>query len=152
MSREWGVTDPVPARADALEHALDRVGDRWSLRVVDALLEGPRRFGELAAALPGIASNVLTQRLRHLEHEGIVVAEPYSLRPPRFSYELSAAGRELAGALQLLAHWGAGHGGLAVPLRHRVCGSPVEHHLYCPVCERLLGDDEAGDEEDGDYL
>src|SRR5437660_1518138 len=62
---------PEPATAARetlpLEAALDRVGDRWSLLVVEALLDGPRRFGELGDALPGIAPNILTDRLRRLE-------------------------------------------------------------------------------------
>ena len=89
-----------------LAHALERIGDRWTLLVVDALLDGPSRFNELHEALPGIAPNVLTQRLRHLEREALLVARPYSERPPRFEYELTESGRELAGALRLLADWG----------------------------------------------
>ena len=60
---------PGPATASSLEVALDRVGDRWSLLLVEALLDGSRRFNELGEALPGIASNILTDRLRHLERE-----------------------------------------------------------------------------------
>ena len=64
-----------------LARALDRVGDRWTLLVVDALLDGPRRFNELVEDLGGIASNILTQRLRHLEREALLIATPYSQRP-----------------------------------------------------------------------
>src|SRR5262245_60268668 len=84
-----------------LEAALDRVGDRWSLLVVEALLAGPLRFGELAEAVPGIAPNILTDRLRRLERERVVVATPYQQRPPRMSYALTAIGRDLASALRL---------------------------------------------------
>ena len=110
-----------------LAAALDTVGDRWTLLLVDALLDGPRRFGDLAGELDGIAPTVLTGRLRRLEAEAIVVAEPYSERPPRFVYELTAAGRELAGALRLLADWGGRHRDGADPPRHAVCGSPWRH-------------------------
>src|SRR5437879_7995328 len=88
-----------------LDAALETVGDRWTLLVIAALLDGPRRFGDLQEAIPGIATNVLTQRLRALQEEGLVAAEPYSSRPARYSYELSQASRELAGALRLLADW-----------------------------------------------
>src|ERR671917_712585 len=98
------------ATTTPLAAALERVGDRWTLLVVEALLDGPRRFGDVAEAVPGIAPNILTQRLRHLEREALVVARPYSERPPRFVYELTSAGAELAGALRLLAHWGARQG------------------------------------------
>jgi DNA-binding HxlR family transcriptional regulator len=128
-----------------LAAALDSVGDRWTLLIVEALLDAPRRFGELQEELRGIAPNVLTQRLRRLEGEGLVVAQPYSERPPRFIYELSAAGRELAGALRLLADWGARHRDAADPPRHAACGSPVEARWWCPVCERPVDEDEAAD-------
>src|SRR3954452_6345194 len=92
------VPDPAPT---ALAEALERVGDRWTLLIVEALLDGPRRFGGLLESVQGIAPNILTQRLRHLEREAVVVSRPYSERPPRMTYELSAAGAELAGALRL---------------------------------------------------
>src|SRR3954462_9642376 len=105
----------------ALAAALDAVGDRWTLLVVEALLDGPKRFGDLQEALPGIAPNILTARLRQLSEQALVVAAPYQERPPRFVYELSAAARELAGPLRLLADWGPRHGEGQMP-RHAVCG------------------------------
>jgi DNA-binding HxlR family transcriptional regulator len=133
------------AQTSPLEHALSRVGDRWTLLVIDALLDGPRRFNELSAEVAGIAPNILTQRVRHLEREGLVVARPYSERPRRFAYELSARGRELAGALRLLADWGAGQADDGELTRHAVCGTPLEARLYCPTCERAVDDREADD-------
>jgi DNA-binding HxlR family transcriptional regulator len=131
------------AANSALADALATVGDRWTLLIVAALLDGPRRFGELQEEVAGIAPNVLTQRLRALERNALVVARPYSERPPRFVYELSAGGRELAGALRLLAGWGArnAEGGSAAP-RHAVCGTPMEARWWCPTCERPVADDE----------
>jgi DNA-binding HxlR family transcriptional regulator len=132
-------------RESALAAALDAVGDRWTLLLVEALLDGPRRFGDLEEGLQGIAPNVLSQRLRRLEGEGLVIADPYSERPPRFVYELTAAGRELAGALRLLADWGARHREGADPPRHAACGSPVEARWWCPTCERPVDEEEAAD-------
>ena len=133
----------VPAETP-LAAALDAVGDRWTLLVVEALLDGPRRFGDLQAALPGIAPNILAARLRQLTEQALVVATPYQERPPRFVYELSAAARELAGPLRLLADWGARHREAEMP-RHSVCGTPLEARLYCPTCEAPV--DELGDED-----
>jgi DNA-binding HxlR family transcriptional regulator len=130
-----------------LADALARVGDRWTLLVVGALIEGPRRFGDLQEAVPGIAPNILSQRLRHLEREALVVARPYSERPPRMVYELSAAGRELAGAVRLLADGGARHSEAAEPARHGACGTPLEVRWYCPTCERTVDEDEADELE-----
>ena len=130
----------------ALADALATVGDRWTLLVVAALLEAPRRFGELQREVSGIAPNVLAQRLRQLERRALVLARPYSERPPRFVYELSAAGQELAGALRLMAGWGARNAEGALAPRHSVCGSPMEARWWCPTCERIVEDDEEGEE------
>jgi DNA-binding HxlR family transcriptional regulator len=135
----------MSAPTTPLAAALDAVGDRWTLLLVEALLEGPRRYGDLEEELPGIASNVLSQRLRRLEGEGLVVAQPYSDRPRRFVYELTATGRELAGALRLLADWGARHREGAEPPRHGACGTPVEARWWCSTCERPVDLDEAAD-------
>jgi DNA-binding HxlR family transcriptional regulator len=129
-----------------LAAALDSVGDRWTLLLVEALLDGPRRFGDLQESIPGVATNVLTQRLRALQEEGLVSAEPYSTRPARYSYELSAAGSELAGALRLLADWASRHRSDVEPLRHSVCGTPLEAAWYCPACDLVEREADAGDE------
>jgi DNA-binding HxlR family transcriptional regulator len=141
--------EPAPPNEDtaagssALADALATVGDRWTLLLVAALLDGPRRFGELADEVHGIAPNVLTQRLRQLERNALVVARPYSERPPRFEYELSAAGQELAGALRLLAGWGARNAEEPSAPRHSLCGTAMEARWWCPTCERPVADDEA---------
>jgi DNA-binding HxlR family transcriptional regulator len=131
---------PIPT---ALELALDRVGDRWSLLVVESLLDGSRRFGELAEAVPGIAPNILTDRLRRLERVGILRGVPYQARPLRMAYELTGDGRDLASALRLLADWGARTSGDAEPLRHARCGTALEAHWYCPTCEIPVSDADA---------
>jgi DNA-binding HxlR family transcriptional regulator len=128
-----------------LAAALERVGDKWSLLVVEALLGGARRFSELAESVSGIASNILADRLRRLESEGVVRATPYSERPPRYVYQLSEEGAELAGALRLLADWGSRAGREADPLRHATCGTPLEARWFCPTCARPVEGREADD-------
>ena len=129
------------ATPSGLASALNRVGDRWSLLVVDALLDGPRRFGELREALPAIAPNILTDRLRRLERERILVSKAYSTRPPRMEYTLSGDGRDLASALRLLSDWGSRRTG-GEPLRHDRCGTPIEARWFCPTCGVPVGDSE----------
>jgi DNA-binding HxlR family transcriptional regulator len=121
-----------------LAEALARVGDRWTLLVVEALLPGPRRFNDLLSQIPGIAANILSERLKRLERDGLLVARPYSERPPRSDYQLTAEGTELAGALRLLAHWGTRHTDAAHTPRHLTCGTPIEARWYCPTCDRLV--------------
>lgn len=131
-----------------LSLALDRVGDRWSLLIVDALLDGPLRYADLEARVGGISTNILSARLRHLEDHAVVLATPYSDRPRRLAYELTEAGRGLAGAVRSLAQWGvdhpgagAGHGAEA-PV-HRLCGTPMRAVWWCPTCERAADPDTA---------
>ena len=128
--------------ASSLARALDLVGDRWTLLVVDALLAGPHRFGELLDRLEGIAPNILTSRLRDLTRRGLVVAAPYSRRPLRMVYELTAPGRELAGALAELSAWGATNEGIGRPSHHEACGTGLELRAWCPTCERPVDPDE----------
>ncbi len=129
-----------------LAEALSRVGDRWTLLVVAALLDGPKRFNELQDELEGIAPNVLSSRLKALVEQALVVSRPYSERPPRFVYELTDAARELAGALRLLADWGARQAGGEAP-QHALCGTPLQARWWCPTCEQPVEDDDA-DEAD----
>jgi DNA-binding HxlR family transcriptional regulator len=143
QARTGGTPSPL---AEALAEALARVGDRWTLLVVEALLDGARRFNELLDQLPGIAASILSERLKRLERDGLLLARLYSNRPPRAAYQLTADGRELAGALRLLAAWGAGHAEEAQALVHPACGTPVEARWYCPTCDHLV-DGEPDDAE-----
>jgi DNA-binding HxlR family transcriptional regulator len=136
--QESAVREGAPSPlADALIH----VGDRWTLLVVQALLAGPRRFNELLEEISGIAANILSQRLKRLERDALLVSRPYSERPPRAAYELTAEGRELAGALRLLAQWGARHALAADAPHHAACGTPLEARWYCPTCDHLVEDE-----------
>jgi DNA-binding HxlR family transcriptional regulator len=140
--------DYAPAVAQPpspLDEAVRLVGDRWTLLVIDALMSGPRKFGELQTEVAGIAPNVLSQRLKHLEREAIVISRPYSDRPRRSRYELTGPGKELVGALKLLTHWGA-RASDAEALRHQACGTPLEPRWYCPTCARTVEDSERQDE------
>jgi DNA-binding HxlR family transcriptional regulator/putative sterol carrier protein len=90
-----------------LARALDVVGDRWALLIVRELTPGARRFTDLVDGLPGISRNLLTERLRALERDGIIARR--ELQPPaaRQVYELTDDGRDLAEATVPLVAWGA---------------------------------------------
>src|SRR5258708_12500419 len=90
-----------------LAEALARVGDRWTLLVVEALLGGPQRFNDLLGQIPRIAANILSERLKRLEREGLLIARPYSERPPRPAYQLPPEPTDLPGPLPPLPHSGA---------------------------------------------
>jgi DNA-binding HxlR family transcriptional regulator len=90
-----------------MAHALDLVGDRWTLLVVRELMHGPKRYTDLVEHLHGIGTNILAARLRDLEANGIVARR--TLPPPAASkvYELTDYGRGLKSAMRELAMWGA---------------------------------------------
>jgi DNA-binding HxlR family transcriptional regulator len=84
----------------ALARALDVVGDRWTLLVIRELSHGPQRYSELQAGLPGIATNLLAERLRSLEDHGLVDRSDDG-------YRLTERGQDLAPTLRALVRWGA---------------------------------------------
>lgn len=114
---------------DALRAAADVVGDRWRLLVVGALMDGGLAFGELESLVHGISPAVLSARLKELEADGLVVAEPYQDRPVRYRYVLTGRGASLAEVLRALASWGG------APSRHDACGTALELTWWCPTCE-----------------
>jgi DNA-binding HxlR family transcriptional regulator len=88
-------------------HALELVGERWSLLVLRELMFGARRFGELRASLPGISANVLTQRLEGLEKSGILLRKQLPSPIKAQVYELTPWGYESEPILQVMGRWAA---------------------------------------------
>jgi DNA-binding HxlR family transcriptional regulator len=107
--------DPDPScatrRSDCpIANALDLIGDKWTLLVIrDLLFLGNRRFGELLSSPEKIPTNILSDRLRRLEENGIVVKVSYQERPPRYEYQLTAKGADLFPVLRALAGWANRH-------------------------------------------
>jgi DNA-binding HxlR family transcriptional regulator len=100
------VTRRSYGQACTLARALDVVGDRWTLPLVRELMLGPKRFTDLLDGLPGIGRNLLAERLRQLEAEGLLSRA--RLPPPAASrvYELTDTGRALGPAMAELGRWG----------------------------------------------
>ena len=86
--------------------ALDMIGDRWAPLIVRDLLLGPLRFGDLVEGLPGIGTNTLAARLKHLEASGVVHRRLLPLPDRGTVYELTTYGRELEPILLALGRWG----------------------------------------------
>jgi DNA-binding HxlR family transcriptional regulator len=103
---------------DGVSRALELVGERWALLIVRDLLVGPRRYGELAAGLPRIPSNVLAARLKELQAAGVLRRAPHSRIPV---YELTPYGRGLEPIVLALGAWG-----------FRTLGEPREEQVLTP--------------------
>ncbi len=116
----------------ASRQAADAICDRWSLAIVLSALQGARRFNDLARST-GMATRLLTDRLRTLEASGILLRIPYSIRPLRHEYRLTNMGEQLQDVILQMARWETGQGN-APSLRHLSCGSPLVPRLTCRSC------------------
>ena len=126
--------DSPEGQIAAVAAACEVLGDRWSLPIIAALLEGPLRYTEIQERVPGLAPNILTARLRKLERDGLLVATRYSSRPARFDYRLAPDGAALGGAIQQLSAWGAARADPGMTPTHGECGSVLEMRWWCPAC------------------
>lgn len=88
---------------------LHRVGARWTIFVVTALADGPQRFTELKEYISGITAKVLTETLRALEVDGLVLRTGYDENPPRVEYSLTQLGHSLRVPLQAVREWAETH-------------------------------------------
>ena len=82
------------------------IGAKWTALLVHDLSEGPRRFSELEHSCAGISPRTLAERLRALEHEGIVVRQSYPESPPRVEYELTGKGDALLPIIEEMRRFG----------------------------------------------
>ncbi|WP_406065485.1 winged helix-turn-helix transcriptional regulator [Micromonospora sp. NBC_00860] len=90
-----------------VELAVDVVGGKWRPVILAHLKEGVHRYGELRRRMPGISEKMLTQRLRELEADGLVLRHDHETTPPHVEYRLTDEGLSLAPVLQALYDWGA---------------------------------------------
>lgn len=95
---------PCPSRA-----ALDRIADKWTVLIVVALTDGPRRYAELRDAIDGVSEKMLTQTLRSLERDGLVDRTVFPVVPPKVEYRLTDLGRTLQDPLSAVRDWAERH-------------------------------------------
>ncbi|MFD8726150.1 winged helix-turn-helix transcriptional regulator [Streptomyces sp. NPDC059629] len=88
---------------------LHRIGARWTVFIVNALDDGPRRFTELKGHIQGITPKVLTETLRSLEADGLISRHTYEENPPRVEYALTPLGRSLLVPLRAVRLWAEEH-------------------------------------------
>ncbi|WP_394824992.1 winged helix-turn-helix transcriptional regulator [Pendulispora albinea] len=111
---------------------LDVIGDRWVLLIVRELLDGPRRYSELAYGLPGIATNLLAERLRTMQENGLVIGTDDD------RYQLTEWGESLRGVLSAIGGW-------ARPMMDRMAEGDVfrSHWIAHPIRDMFPGTDPA---------
>ncbi|WP_371503070.1 helix-turn-helix transcriptional regulator [Kitasatospora sp. NBC_00374] len=88
---------------------LDHIAGKWTILVVDALLEGTMRYTELSRRIEGISQKMLTQTLRSLEADGFITRTVHPTIPPQVEYDLTKLGQSLAGPITALRQWTEAH-------------------------------------------
>ena len=92
-------------KCPAVREVLNRVGDKWSVQIVDFLGDGPMRFSDLRRSIEGISQRMLTLTLRGLERDGLISRTVFPEIPPRVEYELTRLGKTLLEPIQGLSEW-----------------------------------------------
>lgn len=89
--------------------ALDQIGSRWTVLVVNALARGPQRYTEISRSVSGISAKMLTQTLRTLERDGLVTRTVHAVVPPRVDYEITPLGATLEEPVAALQAWASAY-------------------------------------------
>lgn len=101
--------DPANPVCRVISGLLQRVGDKWTVLVVNTLANGTKRFNELRREIPSVSQRMLTLTLRNLERDGLVSRTVTPSIPPRVDYALTDLGRSLVPALRALEVWALEH-------------------------------------------
>ncbi|WP_410208413.1 winged helix-turn-helix transcriptional regulator [Fusobacterium sp.] len=126
-----------------IAQTLNIIGDRWTLLIIFEIFSGKKTFKELEERLTGIATNLLSGRLKELEKNGIIKAELYQSSPPRYIYSITSKGEDLREVFNSIILWG--HKYLEVCYKKIVdknTGDEVELRYFNPKTGILLKDDE----------
>jgi DNA-binding HxlR family transcriptional regulator len=105
ISTEMTQLAPTGSICPRYEHGIQLLGKRWTGLLLDALMEGPRRFCELTATVEGLSDRVLSDRLRELEVEGVVERIVYPQIPVRVEYKLTEKGLGLKPVVEAIHEW-----------------------------------------------
>ena len=85
---------------------LEYIGGRWKTIILYYLSSGTRRFGEIGARIPTISRKVLTEQLKELERDGLIMRKQYNEIPPRVEYSLTTLGESLSPVFDAMSVWG----------------------------------------------
>jgi len=132
-----------------IAQSLNIIGDRWTLLIIHEILVGQTTFNELKKALNGISANLLSERLKLLEANGLVKSELYSSHPPRYEYTLTQSGEDLEHVFHSFVLWGSKHlDNCYKKLVDTTSGEEVEIAYYSKHTGKIVHDIEAISIED----
>lgn len=126
-----------------IAQSLNLIGDKWTLLILHSIKVGNTTYKDLKTSLPGIPTNLLSNRLKTLEADGLISCRLYSVHPPRYCYELCDSAKDLDDVYHAIILWGEKHLDTCYKkLVHKDCGHGVEIAYYCPACDSLIDQDE----------
>lgn len=126
------MANELSAFCPRFHRAVELIGKRWSGAIVRTLLDGPKRYGQIAETIPDLSDRMLAERLKELEGEGIVVRSVVPETPVRVEYALSEKGRDLQDAILAIAGWAErwlpapGSSGESAPAVERPAAAPAK--------------------------
>ncbi|KMT22099.1 winged helix-turn-helix transcriptional regulator [Clostridium cylindrosporum] len=124
-----------------LANTLNIVGDKWTLLVLHRIFKGINIYKNLLEALSPIPTNILSNRLKLLEENKLIIAELYSEHPPRYKYVLTEKGEDFRDVFYSMIIWGEKHlDNCDKTVLHEKCGEKVEIKYYCSNCNEYVED------------
>lgn len=128
-----------------IAQTLNIIGDKWTLLILRQLMMGHDTYKDIQEKLEGIPSNLLSERLKCLETDGLITCELYLAHPPRYRYVLTESGRALDDIFNSLMLWGDKYlKNCNKQLTHSKCGHRIEVQYYCRSCNKVIPKHEIG--------
>ncbi len=130
------IHDPNSGDCRAVAGVLSRIGDKWTVLLVEMLKDGPMRFNEMKRGVNGISQRMLTLTLRGLERDGLVTRTVFPTVPPRVEYALTHLGHTLTSAISALGAWARANGPAIEAARLRFdldASAPARPHSVPPL-------------------
>ena len=120
-----------------IAQTLNIIGDKWSLLILHRIFIGYGTYKDIQNGLEGIPSNLLSDRLKTMETDGLIQRELYQDHPPRYKYMLTEKGFDLVDVFNSLMLWGEKYLDKCYKkLVHKDCSTKIEHRYYCPECNK----------------
>ena len=122
-----------------IAQTLNIIGDKWTMLILRQLANGYDTFNSLLERLEGIPSNLLSNRLKSLEEDELIVPILYQEHPPRYRYVLTESGKDLDDLFNCIILWGQKHlKKCSKKLVHADCKHVIELQYYCPYCKKNI--------------
>jgi DNA-binding HxlR family transcriptional regulator len=126
-----------------IAQTLNLIGDKWTMLILHQLMIEHATYKEIHDNLPGIPTNLLSDRLKYLETEGLITVAIYQSHPPRYQYVLTQSGTDLADVFHSLFLWGERNlQQCHKHLTHIECDHSIELQYYCKQCGKVVSRDE----------